>query len=460
MKPTVNQYPIKPPKWILAMYALGQMGWALASYGVATVLIYYYMSPTDGTTAPFPTYIYQGLVLGVATVIGLVSFGGRILDAFTDPLIAAWSDRSNAKFGRRRTFMGIAFIPFALFSFLVFMPLTQEASTLNAIWLVLVISLFYFFLTLYVTPYNALISELGHTPNERLTISTLISVTYALGYGVGSSVMALYPLFMEHFDMEAAVAFRSVMGVFAILAAILMALPVIFVNEKKYCVQAPSEESLMSSIKLVMSNRNFRMFALSDFMYWLAFTFIQMGVAYYVTVLLQMEVGMASVFLMGMLLCSFLLYIPINIAARKWGKKRLMLGAFIGFLGLFSLVFFLGKMPFTNMQQLLLIGALSVGPIAIFGILPNAIIADIIDVDGQRTGSYKAGMFFAVRTFISKLGISTANLIFPSILAFGYSVNNDLGVRLTGVVAVVFCLIGMVCFFLYKEETVEDVTKD
>ena len=38
---------------------------------------------------------------------------------------------------------------------------------------------------MYTAPYNALISELGHNPKERLTISTVIAVTWALGFAVG-----------------------------------------------------------------------------------------------------------------------------------------------------------------------------------------------------------------------------------------------------------------------------------
>ena len=110
----------RPSISVKIIYALGQLGWSLAAFGAANLLVYFYMPPEDGTTAKFPAYIYQGAVLGVLTIIGILNFGGRIFDAFTDPLIANWSDRMQSKFGKRRLLMAIAVFPFALFSFLIF----------------------------------------------------------------------------------------------------------------------------------------------------------------------------------------------------------------------------------------------------------------------------------------------------------------------------------------------------
>ena len=57
-------------------------------------------------------------------------------------------------------------------------------------WLSLAILAFYFFYVMYTAPYNALISELGHNPKERLFISTAIGVTWSVGFAVGSQVYA------------------------------------------------------------------------------------------------------------------------------------------------------------------------------------------------------------------------------------------------------------------------------
>ena len=53
---------------------------------------------------------------------------GRLWDAITDPIIAAMSDRSKSSFGRRRKFLAISRLPFALLSILAFTPPVNAMS--------------------------------------------------------------------------------------------------------------------------------------------------------------------------------------------------------------------------------------------------------------------------------------------------------------------------------------------
>ena len=65
---------------------------------------------------------------------------------------------------------------------------------------------------------------------------------------------------------------------------------------------------------------------------------------------------------------------------------------------------------------------------AIFGILPNAVVADIAEADGIETGNFKAGIFFGVRSFETNVGISIANILFPSLLTLGMSMAKPTGI--------------------------------
>ena len=56
---------------------------------------------------------------------------------------------------------------------------------------------------------------------------------------------------------------------------------------------------------------------------------------------------------------------------------------------------------------------------AIFGILPQAVVADIAQSDSIRTGSNREGMFYAARTFAFKLGQSLSMLIFTAVSTIG-----------------------------------------
>jgi GPH family glycoside/pentoside/hexuronide:cation symporter len=440
------------PLSVIILYALGQAGWSLAVYGVSDLLNYFYLPPETSSTPLFPSFIYQGAVFGIATVLGLISFSGRFIDAFIDPMVAGWSDRTVSKLGRRRKFMTFSFIPLSLFSCFVFMPLFSTECTANMVWLCLMLFLFYFSMSLYVTPYTALISELAHTPERALLISTLVSVTWALGFGIGNSAYALMGYFQHTWALDSVKAFQATMALFGIISAILMAIPVLFVNERKYCLQIPSEKSSLEAVKSVFANRNFRFFALSDLMYWISLTFIQMGMGYYLTVLLNFQPDMVSTLLTVILGLSFVFYIPVNMAAKRWGKRNLLIIAFAVFTVVFAFVALMGKLPLSSMQQAIFLGLLASIPIAIASILPNAVVTDIIAADAQETGDHKAGQFFAVRTFMMKVGISVANLLFPSILLLGKSTQNDMGIRLTAALAVLFCLSGALLLTQYREK--------
>jgi len=65
----------RPPLSVKIIFAIGQLGWSLASFGVLNLLIYFYMPPESDKT-DFPDYIFQGNILLGVTIIGLIAFGG------------------------------------------------------------------------------------------------------------------------------------------------------------------------------------------------------------------------------------------------------------------------------------------------------------------------------------------------------------------------------------------------
>jgi GPH family glycoside/pentoside/hexuronide:cation symporter len=453
--------PERLPKGKLAIFALGQMGWSLASYGVTGLLNYFYMAPEKAdATRVFPAFLYQGNVLWVFTVLGAIAMLSRLFDGFTNPLLASWSDRSKSKLGRRRFFMAVSAAPFALFSVLVFVPLqsfaadpTLRASWLNTLWLVIASLVFYFFFVMYTAPYNALISELGHSPKERLTISTWISVSWALGFLVGSSVYAAKDLFVS-MGLSQTAAFQAVQGVFALLSLVLMLLPVLFIDERRYAEYGTADEGTLRSLASSLRNRQFLRFLVAEFFYWVAQTVLQMGLVYFVVTLLGLDEAMTSVLLPAMFFLSFAMYPLVIWWTNRSGKKRVLLWAF----GLFSLSFaifaLMGVVRMPGIAFAWIAIVVSALPAAIFGILPNAVVADIAEADGIETGSFKAGMFFGVRTFEMNLGISVANILFPSLLLLGKSAQNPAGIRMSAIVSGLVCAAGMAAFVLYNEKSV------
>jgi len=452
--------PEKLPLGKLIIFALGQMGWSLASYGVSNLLIYFYMPPETATAAIFPPFLFQGAVFGILTIIGIINFGSRFFDAITNPLIASWSDRSPARMGRRRFFMAISAVPFALFSVLVFIPLQHfhgqpgvAQSWVNILWLVGTILVFYFFFVMYNAPFNALIAELGHNPRERLMISTVISVTWALGFAVGNFVYEFQGLF-EKSGMSSVSAFQAVEIIFGAVSLLLMLLPVLFIDERRYAEYSVSHEGTGEALRSALRNSNFFRFLVSELLYFVCQTVIQMGIVYYVVTLLGLEKELTSFLMILMFLLSFAFYPLVTWSSLKLEKKRVLMVGFALLAVLFLCFAFMGVLRIPPLVFAYATVALAALPIAIFGIVPNAIVADIAEADGIETGNFKAGMFFGIRTFETNLGTSIANVLFPSLLTLGMSVQNPSGIRMTAIVSVAIALLGMIVFIFYDERKV------
>ena len=178
-------------------FAAGQFGWAMLSGIISNWLVYFYQPDEVAISQGQTVFIPQGLaILGIITVIGGITALGRVFDAFTDPMIASLSDRCTSKNGRRIPFLKWASLPLALATVLVFWSPVNEKSWINAVFLLVMVLAYYLFITAYCTPYNALISELGHTQQERLNISTAISFTFIAGTAVAYLAPAIWGIFV------------------------------------------------------------------------------------------------------------------------------------------------------------------------------------------------------------------------------------------------------------------------
>lgn len=433
-------------------YAVGQLGWSLVMGIIANYLIYFYMPPRE---AGLPQVIPDIAIFGFISIIGLITMGGRLLDAITDPWIATLSDASPSPKGRRISFMAKGGLPMVISMILVFSPPKALSGNATILYLAIVLCAYYIFYTVYVTPYFALIPELGHTPKERLNLSTYISFTFFLGTAISSQAPLFFSIF-ANLGLQRVSAVRLTFALMGLLALICLYMPVIFINEREYSSSKPSSASVLESLRLTFKNPNFLPFALSDLIYFLSLTILQSGLLYYVTVLLHQPEPFYSTLFITMAIGSFFFYPLVNLLGGKIGKKFLVQLAFIIFSLTFLSTAFLGLswVPLSPVFQGFLVAALAFFPLAAFGILPNAIVADIAEHDALRTGSHREAIYYGARTFMQKLGQMLAMLIFTSLLLLGRDVGQDLGIRLTGPVAFVFCIIGLLLFSLYNEKRV------
>lgn len=436
------------------LFAVGQLGWSMMSGLISNWLVYFYQPDVAAQEAGQTIFVPQGtVILGIFTVVGGITAMGRIFDAVTDPWIASLSDKCGSKMGRRIPFLKWASLPLALTTVLVFCAPVGQASMVNVIWLFVFVMAYYLSITAYCTPYNALIPELGHNREERLNISTAISLTFI----VGTAFAYVAPVIWGGLEgsMGRIAAMRLTFAMMAAVAFVCMLVPVFAIREKEYVQAKPSQDNALYSLVKTFRNPDFRIFVGSDIFYWVALTMFQTGLPFFVTSLLKLEESMSTLYFVAMTALSLVFYAPVNFLTRKMGKKKLVLTAFFLFAGAFLYTAFIGLIPgIPAVAQGFILVAAAAFPMAVFGILPQAMVADVSQYDAKRTGENREGMFYAARTFAFKLGQSVSMLIFTALATIG--AGSGLGYRVVAAVASVLALAGGMILLFYNERRINE----
>ena len=435
---------------ILWMFAIGQLGWAALAGVISNCLVYYYMPEDSLLSQGHTIFIAQSAVFfGMLTIIGGITALGRLFDAVTDPWIASLSDRCKHRLGRRIPFLRYAAIPFGVVTVLVFVSPINGESPINAVFLAVMMLLFYLCMTCYCTPYNALIPELGRTQKLRINVSTYISATYFIGTALAYTVPTIASMLFPTFGVAGG--YRIAIAGLAVVAVICMLVPAFGIDEHKYADTTPSESPAFNSLVKTFKNKEFQTFVASDILYWVAFTMFQTGLLFYVTELMGLDVAWSTILLVLMMVVAFILYIPVNFLAKRIGKKKLIVFAFSFFAVTFGITALSGMLGVPLEAWGILIAILASIPLAILGVLPQAVVADIADVDALDTGEARQGMFYAARTFAMKLGQAVSMLVFTGIIAMDIG---DMKYRITAIAACAFCLLGALVFARYHEKVV------
>ena len=455
---------------LLWIFAVGQFGWSLLSGIISTWLVHLYTgvhSPGE-TNGIFGQFITQNPILASITLFGLITMVGRLFDAVTDPLVASWSDRAAFKGGRRIPFLRAAAIPFALVTVAVFvLPQTESLAANNAIMFALLM-LFYLLMTIYCTPYNALIAELGDTQKHRINVSTYISFTYIAGFSLATLVPSLSGA-LEGMAGSQENALRIAIGIMCALAAVAMLVPALYIRERDYIEGKPVQSPVFRSLVLTYRNRQFRRFVYADVIYFFAVTLFQTGLADFETRLMGIPAENTFLLTVVMTVVSLCLYPLVNRLAPRLGKKRIIVVGFFAY----AAVFFITSVAGTGMSWGFLVAVTAGIPMAILGILPQACVADVSELNTLETGEDRSGMFFAARTFAMKLGQALSMLIYTSITAAAVAIvqahtdgagveqlSQELQLQIQGpyrtaaAVATVACLIGAVLFLFYNEREI------
>jgi GPH family glycoside/pentoside/hexuronide:cation symporter len=431
-------------------YACGMVGWSIMTNLIIVMLPYFYLPPSNAGLVPL---VPQLLLFGVINILSIIAASGRFVDALFDPFIASLSDKSKNPKGRRIPFMKWAILPAVVFCCLTFYPLVMKESGHNAAWLAVTMTLFFMSVTAYIIPYNALLPELTESAEEKVKLSSFQQAGFVIGIIIAASVNN-YADGLQYFfhvaDRDTAVQY-TIWGL-AVIAGVVMLIPIFAIDEKKYSTSKPSHLPILPAIRKTFSNRNFKYYLISDFSFYMALSVISSGMLYFVTVLLGLPESMGGALMGAMVVLSLVFYPLINYLSKKIGKKPLVLFSFALMSLIFVTIYFLGKFPVSPYVQVYALVLCAAFPLAALGILPNAILAEIAQDDAKKTGENREGMFFAVKYLFVKMGQTLGIALFAFLTVYGKDPGNDHGLRLNGICGFALCLAALIFFSRFKEK--------
>lgn len=442
--------PLSPMAQLI--YAAGSAAFTMSERLIILYMPFYFIPPAEeGVHSLIPT----GTHFGVITVLGAALLLGRLVDAVADPVIAAMSDRSRARMGRRRMFMLLSALPLAVSAALVFYPPRAGAeSLLNGGWLALMMCLFYVAFTAYVNPYLALMSEVGHTSDIRINLSTGIAAFGLLGMVVVMVAVPALVSALQGAGMGMRESYRVAATGVAAVAAVLLCAAALSLNEP-HRERRPGP-GLFMSLRQTLAVKPFRTFLAAEVFLQFSTNLITLGMLYFAVVIFRRDQGFMAV-LAGVTIGVALISMPaVNAAARRLGKKRVMLAGVLIMAGCCLTLFLLSwNMTGTYFYAGLLAFSLAGLPLAILATLVNPTVADLARVDALGTGIHREAMFFGARAVPMKLTVAMAGVTFAFLLsAFGKDVASPLGVQLTTLVAAVSSALGYLIFRRYPEDEV------
>ena len=426
--------------------------------GIITTYLLTFFIPTNANTTLPQFFLSASLVMAVIRGIG------TIVDAITDPWVANLTDNCKHKLGRRIPFMRWSAVPYGLCCLMIFFPPVNGTSYVNAVWVGVLLILYYLFSTLYNIPYSALQAEIVAEPKRRVFLYTINSLLYVI-----SNALVFCTSMTKGMLMGAGIpeiwALRIPFIVCCTGGIITALVPAFAIREQDYIVQKPYSQPLGEALKAIFSYKNFTIITIGYLVMWVAFTFFNTAQVYYITNLLALPdlwVTIVTVISIGVGVCTYPL---VNILARKIGKKPLLLGACVTYVLLYGAIYnyqtvisLIGGPAFA-----ILIGFVIAMPIAITNIIPASMFADLAQYDTIKTGKNRAGMFLAARNFANKLCQSIVVIACALLLgkgADGTGAATAEGVQATALVACLFVAGALGIYFFYNDKEIAAAIKE
>ena len=383
---------------------------ALASYAFPGAGFAFYLFFIQFYFLKFATDV---LLVAPAVVGGLIG-AGRIWDAFSDPLVGHWSDRTRSRLGRRRPWM-LAGIPLLAATFLmVWMPPAGLAGAGLVVWSGLALFGFYTAFTLYTVPHQSLGAELSLDHHERSRVFGSYRAAFVLGMMVAFVAIGA----VEGAELPRQEARQVALAAVGVASLLLLGAPLLLPERAEH--RGRGAESPLGAISDVARNPHARLLLLAWFVDALGGGVLGVLSPFVTEYVLDMPEAIAYV--PAFFVVSSVISIPVWIrVSRRYGKRRVWRAALVLSGVSFGSTWFVGPGDVELLCALLVGAGIASG---CGGVIGPSLLADAIDWDELASGQRKEGAYSAAFGVAQKLAIGvTVMLAGLALQAVGFRPN-------------------------------------
>lgn len=374
-------------------YSLGAFAASLSYQVFAAYIVFYYVD-----VMRLPVYMAGSAML----IYGL-------WNALNDPLAGFLSDSTHSRFGRRTLYILLGAVPLGLTFYFLWRPpfFGLDEPYFLFLYFVCLICLFDAFYTIVVLNWSSLFPEMFSGLKERSLINIFRQGFALLGFLFG---IALPPQIFVKFGW-------ANMGlIFGAAITLLWLATLIGCREKKE-FSKESSLPLLSALKATLADRSFLLYAASDLMISFGFITLLASIPFYVKYVLERSPQEVTLlFGLAFFVAFPMLFVWRTIIVRRGAKFAMMAAAGSMALSLSPLLFSRAS------GVILLTAAIFCASLAGYLMVSDVVLSDIIDEDEVATGRRREGMFFGIRSLVSRFAIVIQSLTISSVfLLCGYN---------------------------------------
>ncbi len=402
------------PVWLKITHGFGSIAYGVKDNGFSVFLLIFY----DQVLGLDP-----GLV-GTAIMIALLA------DAFVDPVIGEFSDRTQSRWGRRLPWLYGAAIPLGIAWVMLWHPPTGNTAMTIA-WLVAMSIIVRTLVAMCEVPSIALIPELTADYHERTRI---MRYRYLFAWATGLIMLMLaYGVF---FTGPKGVAGASGYDTFALCGGLLMTASVILSARGQHRVvahQSPPPQAAQSITQIFAEMRaSFSNRAYLWLIFAALFALINQALSFalsnyllvYLWQLTKTEMLVYSLALFGSVIGAFLI---VGKLSERMGKRNAaILCAIIGvsmntllYLG-WLLRFVPGVPDAPSASFFITVVAITYCFSISVMMLTSSMVADVVEASQAETGRRSEGLFFAGFFFMQKCAIGIGTFLAGMILTYAH----------------------------------------